>query len=60
LLLIHFTGSSIANTATIGSMTIPLMKRVAFKPEVARGIETAAGGNGQFVPPVMGVLRVRT
>jgi TRAP transporter 4TM/12TM fusion protein len=48
------TGSSIANTATIGSMTIPLMKRVGFKPEVAGGIETAAGGNGQLMPPVMG------
>ena len=48
------TGSSIANTATIGSMTIPLMKRVGFKPEVAAGIETAAGGNGQIMPPVMG------
>jgi TRAP transporter 4TM/12TM fusion protein len=48
------TGSSIANTATIGSMTIPLMKRVGFKAEVAGGIETAAGGNGQIMPPVMG------
>lgn len=48
------TGSSIANTATIGSMTIPLMKRVGFRPEVAGGIETAAGGNGQLMPPVMG------
>jgi TRAP transporter 4TM/12TM fusion protein len=48
------TGSSIANTATIGSMTIPLMKRVGFKPEVAGGIETASGGNGQLMPPVMG------
>jgi TRAP transporter 4TM/12TM fusion protein len=35
-------------------MTIPLMKRVGFKPEVAGGIETAAGGNGQLMPPVMG------
>jgi TRAP transporter 4TM/12TM fusion protein len=48
------TGSSIANTATIGSMTIPLMKRVGFKPDVAGGIETAAGGNGQLMPPIMG------
>jgi TRAP transporter 4TM/12TM fusion protein len=48
------TGSSIANTATIGSMTIPLMKRVGFKPEVAGGIEAAAGGNGQLMSPVMG------
>jgi TRAP transporter 4TM/12TM fusion protein len=35
-------------------MTIPLMKRVGFKPDVAGGIETAAGGNGQLMPPVMG------
>jgi TRAP transporter 4TM/12TM fusion protein len=47
-------GSSIANTVTTGSMTIPLMKRVGFKPEVAGGIETAASGNGQLMPPVMG------
>lgn len=48
------TGSSIANTVTTGSMTIPLMKRVGFRPEVAGGIETAASGNGQLMPPVMG------
>jgi len=48
------TGSSIANTVTTGSMTIPLMKRVGFKAEVAGGIETAASGNGQLMPPVMG------
>ncbi|MBI3031808.1 MAG: TRAP transporter permease [Candidatus Rokubacteria bacterium] len=47
-------GSSIANTVTTGSMTIPLMKRVGFKAEVAGGIETAASGNGQLMPPVMG------
>jgi TRAP transporter 4TM/12TM fusion protein len=48
------SGSSIANAATVGSMTIPLMKRVGFRAEVAGGIETAAGGNGQIMPPVMG------
>jgi TRAP transporter 4TM/12TM fusion protein len=48
------TGSSIANTVTTGSMTIPLMKRVGFRPDVAGGIETAASGNGQLMPPVMG------
>ncbi len=48
------SGSSIANTATTGSMTIPLMKRVGFRPEVAGGIETAASGNGQLMPPIMG------
>jgi TRAP transporter 4TM/12TM fusion protein len=49
-----FSGSGIANTATIGTLTIPLMKKVGFKPEIAGGIDTAAGGNGQIMPPVMG------
>jgi TRAP transporter 4TM/12TM fusion protein len=49
-----FSGSGIANTATIGTLTIPLMKKVGFKPQVAGGIDTAAGGNGQIMPPVMG------
>lgn len=48
------TGSSIANAATVGTMTIPLMKKVGFSAEVAGGITTAAGGNGQIMPPVMG------
>jgi TRAP transporter 4TM/12TM fusion protein len=49
-----FSGSGIANTATIGTLTIPLMKKVGFKPALAGGIDTAAGGNGQIMPPVMG------
>jgi TRAP transporter 4TM/12TM fusion protein len=48
------SGSGVANTATIGTLTIPLMKKVGFKPELAGGIDTAAGGNGQLMPPVMG------
>jgi len=48
------SGSGIANTATIGTMTIPMMKKVGFSPELAGGIDTAAGGNGQLMPPVMG------
>ncbi len=48
------SGSGVANTATIGTLTIPLMKKVGFKPEIAGGIDTAAGGNGQIMPPVMG------
>ncbi|MDP3015896.1 MAG: TRAP transporter large permease subunit, partial [Deltaproteobacteria bacterium] len=48
------SGSGVANVVTIGSITIPLMKRLGFKPEIAGGIETAAGGNGQLMPPVMG------
>lgn len=48
------SGSGIANVVTTGSVTIPLMKRMGFKPEIAGAIETAASGNGQLMPPVMG------
>ncbi len=47
-------GSSVANTAITGSLTIPVMKKAGFKPEVAGAVETAASTNGQFLPPVMG------
>ncbi len=47
-------GSSVANTAITGSLTIPVMKKAGFSPEVAGGVETAASTNGQFLPPVMG------
>lgn len=47
-------GSSVANTVVTGSMTIPMMKKAGYKPEVAGGIETAASTNGQFLPPIMG------
>ncbi len=49
-----FSGSSTANVATTGTVTIPLMKKVGFRPEIAGGVETAASSVGQFVPPVMG------
>ena len=48
------SGSSIANVATVGTFTIPLMKRVGYKPHVAGAIETAASVDGQIMPPVMG------
>ncbi|OGP73317.1 MAG: hypothetical protein A2V86_16415 [Deltaproteobacteria bacterium RBG_16_49_23] len=48
------SGSGVANVVTTGSVTIPLMKRMGFKPEIAGAIETAASGNGQLMPPVMG------
>ncbi|MGM0500846.1 MAG: TRAP transporter permease, partial [Bacillota bacterium] len=48
------SGSSIANTVTTGSFTIPIMKKMGFKPEVAGGVEVAASTNGQFLPPIMG------
>ena len=48
------SGSSIANTVTTGTFTIPLMKRVGFKPEPAAAVEVASSVNGQIMPPVMG------
>lgn len=48
------SGSSTANAVTTGTFTIPLMKRVGFKPHVAGGIEVAASSSGQFLPPIMG------
>lgn len=47
-------GSSVANTVVTGSITIPVMKRAGFTPEVAGGVETAASTDGQFLPPIMG------
>src|SRR5205085_6579510 len=48
------SGSSIANTVTTGTFTIPLMKRVGYTAVKAGGIECAAGVNGQLMPPIMG------
>lgn len=48
------SGSSIANTVTTGAMTIPLMKKVGFRNEMAGAVEVAASTNGQLMPPVMG------
>ena len=48
------SGSSIANTVTVGSLTIPLMKKIGLSPEKAGAIEVSAGINGQIMPPVMG------
>ncbi len=48
------SGSSVANVVTCGTFTIPLMKRVGYPPEKAGAIETAAGVDGQIMPPVMG------
>ncbi|MDW7740498.1 MAG: TRAP transporter permease [Bacillota bacterium] len=47
-------GSSVANTVVTGSITIPVMKKTGFTPEVAGGVETAASTDGQFLPPIMG------
>jgi TRAP-type uncharacterized transport system fused permease subunit len=48
------SGSSIANTVTTGTFTIPLMKRVGYPPTKAGAIECASSVNGQIMPPVMG------
>ncbi|ABI57415.1 TRAP transporter permease [Alkalilimnicola ehrlichii MLHE-1] len=48
------SGSSIANTVTTGTFTIPLMKRVGLPPHKAAAVEVAASTNGQLMPPVMG------
>lgn len=48
------TGSAVANTASTGVITIPLMKRAGFPPRFAGGVEAAASTGGQLMPPVMG------
>ncbi len=48
------TGSVGANISTVGSFTIPLMKKVGYTPEQAGGIEAAGSTGGQIMPPVMG------
>ncbi len=47
-------GSSIANTVTTGTFTIPLMKRAGYPAVKAGAIEVAASTNGQLMPPIMG------
>ncbi len=49
-----YSGSSIANTVTTGTFTIPLMKKTGFTPEKAGAVEVASSTNGQLTPPVMG------
>jgi TRAP transporter 4TM/12TM fusion protein len=48
------SGSGVANVATTGSFTIPLMKSVGYKPHFAGAVEAAASMGGQITPPVMG------
>jgi TRAP transporter 4TM/12TM fusion protein len=47
-------GSSATNVATSGAFTIPLMKRIGYKPYFAGAIEAAASTGGQIMPPIMG------
>ncbi|MGB4582741.1 MAG: TRAP transporter permease [Rhodoferax sp.] len=48
------SGSSIANVVTTGTFTIPLMKRVGYRPDQAAAVEVSSSVNGQLMPPVMG------
>ncbi|WP_199223223.1 TRAP transporter permease [Oricola cellulosilytica] len=48
------SGSAVANTASTGVITIPLMKRAGFPPTFAGGVEAAASTGGQLMPPIMG------
>lgn len=48
------SGSSIANTVTTGTFTIPLMKKVGYPPYKAAAVEVAVSTNGQLMPPIMG------
>lgn len=49
-------GSAIANVATTGTITIPLMKRTGYKKEFAGAVEAVASTGGQFTPPIMGAV----
>ncbi len=53
-LLGTINGSSVANVATTGTFTIPLMKRVGYNPEYAGAVEACASTGGQLMPPIMG------
>lgn len=48
------SGSSIANVVTTGTFTIPLIKKVGYRPDKAAAVEVASSVNGQLMPPVMG------
>jgi TRAP transporter 4TM/12TM fusion protein len=48
------SGSAIANVVTTGAFTVPLMKRLGYRPAQAGGIEAAASTGGQIMPPLMG------
>ena len=48
------SGSSVANTVGSGSFTIPMMKKLGYRPEFAGAVEASASTGGQIMPPVMG------
>jgi TRAP transporter 4TM/12TM fusion protein len=48
------SGASVANVVMTGTFTIPLMKRIGYRPQFAGAVEACASGGGQIIPPVMG------
>ena len=48
------SGSAVANVAGVGTITIPMMKRAGYRPELAASIEAVGSTGGQLMPPVMG------
>jgi len=48
------SGSAVANVVTTGTFTIPMMKKIGYRPEAAAAIEAAASSGGYIMPPVMG------
>lgn len=48
------SGSSVGNTVTTGSITIPMMKKTGYPPEFAGAVEAASSTGGQIMPPIMG------
>src|SRR5262245_11495508 len=49
------SGNIVSNVMTVGTVTIPLMKRAGFRPHLAAAIEACASTAGQITPPVMGI-----
>ena len=49
-------GSAVANVATTGTITIPLMKKTGYKKDFAAAVEAVASTGGQFTPPIMGAV----
>jgi TRAP transporter 4TM/12TM fusion protein len=50
------SGSAVANVMTVGTATIPLMKKIGYKAHFAGGVEAAASAGSQIMPPVMGII----
>src|SRR5690606_30836660 len=48
------SGSAVANVVTTGSFTIPLMKRLGYRPRFAAAVEACASSGGQITPPILG------